>query len=82
MNQDKKKGGGEGKKRNHPVYSVQYLAKNNHKGTWPNTYNKTCRDHGPGLDTKERKAMQKKIDPHKKKYKQFLKKKQKKKKNI
>ena len=60
MNRDKKKRGGEGKKRNHPVYSVQYLAKNNHKGTWPSTYNKTCRDHGPGLDTKERKAMQKK----------------------
>ena len=48
----KKKGGG--KKRNHPVYSVQYLAKNNHKGTWPSTYSKTCRDHGLGLGTKEK----------------------------
>ena len=55
MRQKKKKRGG--KKINHPVYLVQYLAKNNHKGTWPKTYSKTCRDHGPGLGTKERKTM-------------------------
>ena len=42
------------------MYLVQYLAKNNHKGTWPRTYSKTCRDHGPGLGIKERKTMQKK----------------------
>ena len=42
------------------MYSIQYLAKNNHKGTWPSTYSKTCGDHGPGLDTKERKTMPKK----------------------
>ena len=58
MNWDKK--GEEKKKKTHPVYSIQYLAKNNHKGTWPSTYSKTCGDHGPGLDTKERKTMQKK----------------------
>ena len=57
MRQKKKRGG---KKINHPVYLVQYLAKNNHKGTWPKTYSKTCRDHGPRLGTKERKTMQKK----------------------
>ena len=51
---------GRKKKKNYPVYSVQYLAKNNHKGTWPNTYSKTCRDHGPRLSAKERKTMPKK----------------------
>ena len=58
MNWDKK---GE-KKKNYPVYSVQYLAKKkkSHKGTWPSIYSKTCRDHGLGLGTKERKTMQKK----------------------
>ena len=75
MNRDKKGGG---KKRNHLAYSVQHFAKikekekrNNHKGTWPSTYSKTCRDHGLGLGTKERKTMQKKkkkkTDPYKEK---------------
>ena len=47
--------------------SVLSKKKKSHKGNWPSIYSKTCRDHGPGLGTKERKTMQKKRDPHKEK---------------